>query len=814
MAPEQDKPVVLQNLGYIANVSGSLDKDIYDISSSEVEQPREALRRKRNTVKLLGAKTISSEIHDSRKSISKKNFGVSEVAKNKREPKRNLLKSTQHGSVDENTRNEDRRILPDLNTSEKKVAIVEIPSLNLGQIPKLEKAHKSHKQERGDELGIVANTSKIGKRQYTKSAARLKRMMSPIIEIQCLDPEPTSISPSLHSSKAQVTHPQNSSSKLLEPSKENIKSILSPTKRKDHQKKKNVVFKIGEDLDLGFKDLPVGKGTNKQQIEINSINKAGDKAFVDISEPEDDTACEVCRRYDVEKNNPMLLCDGCDSGYHVKCIGLSKEPETEMWFCHICKSRVSHTQRHDLGHVEPVDCFPQIENFDNILMCHQRDILDRLTGRKLIKLKGLEDEILKVRQIIENTILAGEGNSMLIVGARGTGKTALVESVISEVSKLHRKNFHVVRLNGLIHTDDKIALKEIWRQLGREMDVFDEPTGRPSNHADIFASLLALLSHPSEISGTDSNQTATSVIFVMDEFDLFTSHYRQILLYNLFDIAQARKAPIAILGLTTKVDVAENLEKRVKSRFSHRFVYLSLPRSLSAFWEICKEGLMVSETMEKNTSLLDHAAGSQEFKSYWKNMIQNLYFKDEAFIQHIQAIYYQTKSVSTFFNSCILPIANLSSRNPILRGESFVSILMPLSEPDSKLQILQGLSELELALLICAARLDIILDTDTCNFAMAYDEYISLASRHKIMASSSGVVAIGSSFKIWGRDISISAWEKLADYELLVPAGYGGNQGKYLGASEQMWRVDVGLEEIAGSVESLGGIMSKWCKEI
>jgi origin recognition complex subunit 4 len=32
----------------------------------------------------------------------------------------------------------------------------------------------------------------------------------------------------------------------------------------------------------------------------------------------------------------------------------------------------------------------------------------------------------------------------------------------------------VVRLNGFIHTDDKIALREIWRQLGREMEVEDD----------------------------------------------------------------------------------------------------------------------------------------------------------------------------------------------------------------------------------------------------------------------------------------------------------------------------------------------------
>ena len=46
-----------------------------------------------------------------------------------------------------------------------------------------------------------------------------------------------------------------------------------------------------------------------------------------------------------------------------------------------------------------------------------------------------------------------------------------------------------------------------------------------------------------------------------------------------------------MLGLTSKVDVVDSLEKRVKSRFSHRTVHLKLPSSLDGFWEIVKEGL-------------------------------------------------------------------------------------------------------------------------------------------------------------------------------------------------------------------------------
>ena len=185
---------------------------------------------------------------------------------------------------------------------------------------------------------------------------------------------------------------------------------------------------------------------------------------------------------------------------------------------------------------------------------------------------------------------------MVIIGARGSGKSALVETVISDLSTEHASDFHVVRLSGFIHTDDKLALRDIWRQLDREMEVEDNPTTRTtSSYADTLSSLLALLSHPAELAEEAMDQTAKSVIFVLDEFDLFTSHPRQTLLYNLFDVAQSRKAPITVLGLTTKIDVAESLEKRVKSRFSHRFVYLSLPKTLLDYWAICRRALVVQE---------------------------------------------------------------------------------------------------------------------------------------------------------------------------------------------------------------------------
>jgi origin recognition complex subunit 4 len=137
-----------------------------------------------------------------------------------------------------------------------------------------------------------------------------------------------------------------------------------------------------------------------------------------------------------------------------------------------------------------------------------------------------------------------------------------------------------------------------------------------------MASLLALLSHPSEISGADNGVTSQSVVFVIDEFDMFAAHPRQTLLYNLFDIAQSRKAPVAVLGCTTRLDVVEMLEKRVKSRFGHRSIYLSLPKTLPAFWQVCRQGLMVDVTDAEREGIDVGLEGHVEFRKYWNHKIE------------------------------------------------------------------------------------------------------------------------------------------------------------------------------------------------
>ncbi|GIJ88768.1 hypothetical protein Asppvi_007695 [Aspergillus pseudoviridinutans] len=456
-------------------------------------------------------------------------------------------------------------------------------------------------------------------------------------------------------------------------------------------------------------------------------------------------------------------------------------------------------------------------------------LLEKLNGKQLVPLKGLENEYTKVRQLIEQTVTAGEGNSMLLLGSRGCGKTAIVETIISSLKKEHMNEFHVVRLNGFLHTDDRLALREMWRQLGRETNT-EEEAGKVSTYADTMATLLALLSHPEELFGPSGNPKAVtaakSIIIILDEFDLFATHPRQTLLYNLFDIAQARKAPIAVLGLTTKVDVTEMLEKRVKSRFSHRYVYVPLPRSFETFSEICFAALNLEDS-EKQCFFdnVDPGKGNTLLDG-WRTYLQGLW-ADESFNHHLQRIYHQTKSVKEFFTSALLAMTELhystyDSSFGIPTPKTFSGQALSCPDPaplpfSTSTTISASPSSLPLSLLLAATRLTALYDPGVeagqpqnlaplaLSFPAAYAEYIRLLTSAKTSASVSGATVTPG--RVWGRDVAREAWEKLVSWGLINPVGGGSGT-----ADGRMFRVEVSFEEVVAMAGS-GGSLGKWWRE-
>ncbi|KAJ0417108.1 origin recognition complex subunit 4 C-terminus-domain-containing protein [Aspergillus carlsbadensis] len=480
-----------------------------------------------------------------------------------------------------------------------------------------------------------------------------------------------------------------------------------------------------------------------------------------------------------------------------------------------------------------------------------KTVISKLNGKRLVPLKGLENEYHKVHQLLEQTVTVGEGNSLLLLGSRGSGKTAMIETIVSSLAKEHKNDFHVVRLNGFLHTDDRLALREIWRQLGRETDTAEE-AGKVTSYADTMATLLALLSHPEELRGSADDQggmttkTVKSIVIVLDEFDLFVTHPRQTLLYNLFDIAQARKAPLAVVGVTTKVDVTEMLEKRVKSRFSHRSVYVPLLRTFEVFSDACLAGLDLAddetpESLEGVDGDELSIAKSEAWRTAlegWRVYIQGLW-ADPAFQTHLRRIYHQTKSIKEFFTSALIGITDLhhstiaiatspSPANAIAVPTPATFSDNPLSCPDpaplpftASISTSSSPSSLPLSLLLAATRLAALYDPSlesaaqtqqqadlaplALSFPAAYAEYVRLLTSAKTSASVSGASVTPG--RVWGRDVAREAWERLVSWGLISPVGGGSGT-----ADGRMFRVEISLEEVVGMAGS-GGSLGRWWRD-
>ncbi|KAF9114368.1 origin recognition complex subunit 4 [Mortierella sp. AM989] len=344
-----------------------------------------------------------------------------------------------------------------------------------------------------------------------------------------------------------------------------------------------------------------------------------------------------------------------------------------------------------------------------------------------------------------------------------------------------QKEFMVIHLNGLVQTDDRMALKEIMRQLSREGEA--EMDGSNTTFADSLPSLLTFLK-----AGTREQYP---IIFILDEFDLFAQHTKQSLLYNLFDVAQSAEWPIAVVGMTCRMDALELLEKRVKSRFSHRQYYTFPPSNYHDYIEICENALLISPedlNMEREDGMLIGADVDvkEKFIKEFNHRVK-LLFDDGGFAKVVQRIFDLMKDVRGFFRLCFGPVAELTEEHPYLLPSQFYESGLQ-QRVDNKTELLKGISLLELSLLIAIKHL-VEREIVIFNFEMVYDEYKEFmdmaVTRGTSSSSSLGVSSGGSitatesvTLRLYKKGVALKAFEHLVEAELLRSADTSGKGPK------------------------------------
>jgi origin recognition complex subunit 4 len=218
------------------------------------------------------------------------------------------------------------------------------------------------------------------------------------------------------------------------------KGILTPRKNKDApgRLRKNVAFDNMPDEEA--LDSLAAASPSKSARKRREAAEAVDEMQVGESKDEeeaseegsdqDDEVCAICSKPDSEPPNEIVFCDACDTAVHQECYGLAEIPEGD-WVCRSCSqddvtsaSAVAANQALS-SVVAREDQRPDIPNFDKHLRSAQRVLLDRCAGRRRIRLQGQNEAYEKAYQLVEQTVVAGEGNSMMVIGARGCGKTTV-----------------------------------------------------------------------------------------------------------------------------------------------------------------------------------------------------------------------------------------------------------------------------------------------------------------------------------------------------------------------------------------------------
>ncbi|TIC22300.1 origin recognition complex, subunit 4 [Wallemia mellicola] len=400
-----------------------------------------------------------------------------------------------------------------------------------------------------------------------------------------------------------------------------------------------------------------------------------------------------------------------------------------------------------------------IEMYEPAILTHKQCLLATFYGWDSQALDEESENAATVNDlsnVIQGSVLHGEGNSALVVGGRGTGKSLAIQSALSLSSE---ERFIPIHLHGSVQTTDKMALREMARQIRNRggtvssLDALDKEDHLIDISQSTLTALLTLLS-----------ASALPIVVILNEFDLFATHARQALLYCLLDCAQGgqRRGGLAVIGTTCRYDAIDMLEKRVKSRFSQRVLHVSSPRTWTE-WSILARNALSCEVIEG----VPHMSA---FEHKWEIHI-NALFKDPQFDLVLKMLFDMSADVQTLYRVLAIPIANMTTETPFPSAKDFLLASMSQRPIDAH-QLIDTLPLPALALVIAAKQIS-SRDIDQFTFELVNKEYDDWA-RKTIMAPTSRSIDITSTgarvnISVWPKHVLMGAFDTLVDLNIFVP---------------------------------------------
>ncbi|KDN43654.1 hypothetical protein K437DRAFT_257386 [Tilletiaria anomala UBC 951] len=400
---------------------------------------------------------------------------------------------------------------------------------------------------------------------------------------------------------------------------------------------------------------------------------------------------------------------------------------------------------------------------DRLRLCHSCLRLGQQRGALVNMLKALSQ---------------GESNSALLLGPPGSGKTAVFEAALQDVQPAQ---FNLVKLTSILHNTDKVALRELVRQLVAcgaleelyasqiDFDDDDEPeagldeegeelqedgvedidcdvgsdgdgaelaqerlsarrkkakdeqieAARAAAESSMLSSISTMTSHLLSLLTTQSEQKRSQkqkpIIVVLENMDDFALRPKQALLYVLLDAVQSSsyRPGLFVLATATRLDTVDLLEKRVKSRFSHRVIHCRPSETLECWQEKALHPLLETEEGVD-------APGWRAWVGTW-NAACRAALESAGVASLLQHEWELENHIGSLYQAWLLVLAGLTPSEPLPTASGVRYVLLGRRD-DAQLRTLLALTHTEMALLIAAMHLSVARDRRVFTFEMLRNE--------------------------------------------------------------------------------------------
>ncbi|PRW39188.1 Origin recognition complex subunit 4 [Chlorella sorokiniana] len=327
------------------------------------------------------------------------------------------------------------------------------------------------------------------------------------------------------------------------------------------------------------------------------------------------------------------------------------------------------------------------------------------------------------------TVELGHNNSLLIVGPRGSGKTLVAERALADLAAEFNKDpkdpvVGVIRLSGQVHADERTAFKELARQLCSAFGYQFSKAASVAENIEFLRGMLARLQSCDKVA-----------LFLLDDFDGFAGkRAKQTVLYNLLDALQTSGMQAAVVGVTCRQDVVELLEKRVKSRFSHRKLDVSLPNSALPVAAQPAEDRTAAPAREAQDGALDILQSMltlppqfahREYTAKWNASVAAAVGSGEV-KQALQRCVNIFPSLRHLANVADWALGAAASSGALSVAALVAALQRQISQAKGMITMIGGLPILDLILLVAVQRLAQRGKLDV-NFEMAHHEFCKYA---------------------------------------------------------------------------------------